>query len=75
MFDKKTNIAAQEAIGEAATTSTLAFDDRVAVGSVDHNPAPARAQVQASVLPQDVSAVAHSPPRPAHLGRAPDRYR
>lgn len=40
MFDKKSNIAAQEAFGEAVNTGTLAFDDLVAVDSVDHDPAP-----------------------------------
>ena len=40
MFDKKTNIAAQEAFGEAVNTGTLAFDDIVAADSVDHDPAP-----------------------------------
>lgn len=41
MFDKKTNIAAQQAFGEAVNTGTLdAFDDLVAPDSVDHDPAP-----------------------------------
>lgn len=41
MFDKKTNIAAQEAFGEAVNTGNLdAFDDLVAADSVDHDPAP-----------------------------------
>ena len=41
MFDKKTNIAAQEAFGEAANTGNVAaFDDLVAPGCVDHDPAP-----------------------------------
>jgi len=40
MFDKKTNIAAQEAFGEAINTGTLAFDDLVAADSIDHDPAP-----------------------------------
>ncbi len=41
MFDKKTNIAAQEAFGEAVNTGKLdAFDDLVAPDSVDHDPAP-----------------------------------
>lgn len=44
MFDKKTNIAAQEAFGEAVNTGNLdAFDDLVAAGSVDHDPAPGQA--------------------------------
>ncbi|WP_375490529.1 ester cyclase [uncultured Jatrophihabitans sp.] len=41
MFDKKTNIAAQEAFGEAVNTGNFdAFDDLVAVDSIDHDPAP-----------------------------------
>ena len=41
MFDKKTNIAAQEAFGEAVNTGNLdAFDQLVAADSVDHDPAP-----------------------------------
>ncbi len=41
MFDKKTNIAAQEAFGEAVNTGNLgALDDLVAADSVDHDPAP-----------------------------------
>lgn len=41
MFDKKTNIAAQEAFGEAINTGDIdAFDDLVAPSSVDHDPAP-----------------------------------
>ena len=40
MFDKKTNIAAQQAFGEAVNTGTLAFDDLVAADVVDHDPAP-----------------------------------
>lgn len=40
MFDKKSNIAAQEAFGEAVNTGTLAFDELVAADSVDHDPAP-----------------------------------
>jgi steroid delta-isomerase-like uncharacterized protein len=41
MFDKKTNIAAQEAFGEAINTGQFnAFDDLVAAGCVDHDPAP-----------------------------------
>lgn len=40
MFDKKTNIASQEAFGEAVNTGTLAFDDLVAADVVDHDPAP-----------------------------------
>ena len=41
MFDKKTNIAAQEAFGEAVNTGNLdAFDDLVDPNSVDHDPAP-----------------------------------
>jgi steroid delta-isomerase-like uncharacterized protein len=43
MFDKKTNIAAQEAFGEAINTGTLDFDDLVAADSVDHDPAPGQA--------------------------------
>lgn len=41
MLDKKTNIAAQEAFGEAINTGNLdAFNDLVAPDSVDHDPAP-----------------------------------
>ena len=41
MPDKKTNIAAQEAWGEAVNTGNLAaFDDLAAADSVDHDPAP-----------------------------------
>ena len=41
MFDKKTNIAAQEAFGEAINTGDVdAFDDLVDPNSVDHDPAP-----------------------------------
>ena len=41
MFDKKTNIAAQQAFGEAVNSGNLdAFDDLVATDSVDHDPAP-----------------------------------
>ncbi len=41
MFDKKTNIAAQEAFGEAVNTDNLgAFDALVAPDCVDHDPAP-----------------------------------
>lgn len=40
MFDKKTNIAAQEAFGEAVNSGTLDFDDLVSADSVDHDPAP-----------------------------------
>lgn len=41
MFDKKTNIAAQEAFGVAVNTGDLdAFDELVAPDSVDHDPAP-----------------------------------
>lgn len=41
MFDKKTNIAAQEAFGEAVNTGELdAFDHLVDPNSVDHDPAP-----------------------------------
>ena len=41
MFDKKTNIAAQQAFGEAVNTGNLdAFDDLVAIDSIDHDPAP-----------------------------------
>ena len=41
MFDKKTNIAAQEAFGEAVNTGNLSpFDDLVDPNSVDHDPAP-----------------------------------
>ncbi|GAB3662828.1 hypothetical protein GCM10027596_25160 [Nocardioides korecus] len=40
MFDKQSNIAAQEAFGEAVNTGTLDFDDLVGTDSVDHDPAP-----------------------------------
>lgn len=40
MFDKATNIATQEAFGEAINSGTLAFDDLVAADAVDHDPAP-----------------------------------
>ena len=41
MFDKKTNIAAQEAFGEAVNTGDLdAIDGLVHPNSVDHDPAP-----------------------------------
>lgn len=40
MFNKLTNIAAQEAFGAAVNTGTLAFDSLVATDSVDHDPAP-----------------------------------
>ena len=41
MFDKKTNITAQEAFGEAINSGDVdAFDDLVAPNSVDHDPAP-----------------------------------
>lgn len=41
MFDNKTNVAAQEAFGEAANTGNVAaFDDLVATDCVDHDPAP-----------------------------------
>lgn len=41
MSDKKTNIAAQEAFGEAINSGDVdAFDDLVAPNSVDHDPAP-----------------------------------
>lgn len=40
MFDKNTNIAVQEAFGEAINSGTLAFDDLVAADAVDHDPAP-----------------------------------
>ena len=40
MFDKKTNIAAQEAFGETINNGKLEFDDLVAADSVDHDPAP-----------------------------------
>ena len=44
MFDKKTNIAAQEAFGEAVNTGNLeAFDTLVAPNCVDHDPAPGQA--------------------------------
>lgn len=42
MFDKKTNIAAQEAFGEAVNTGALNFDDLVAPDSIDHDPTPGR---------------------------------
>ena len=41
MFDKKTNITAQEAFGEAVNSGDVdVFDDLVAPNSVDHDPAP-----------------------------------
>lgn len=41
MFDTKTNLAAQEAFGEAINTGRLdALDELVAPDSVDHDPAP-----------------------------------
>lgn len=41
MFDKKHNVEAQQAFGEAVNTGNLdAFDDLVAPDSVDHDPAP-----------------------------------
>ncbi len=41
MFNKKTNIAAQEAFGEAVNTGNLdAFDELVSADAVDHDPAP-----------------------------------
>ena len=41
MFDKKTNIASQEAFGEAVNTGNLnAFDELVHAEAVDHDPAP-----------------------------------
>ena len=41
MFDKKTNLAAQEAFGAAVNSGDLgAFDELVAADSVDHDPAP-----------------------------------
>lgn len=41
MFDKKTNIAAQQAFGDAVNSGRLeALDDVVATESVDHDPAP-----------------------------------
>ena len=43
MFDKKTNLAAQEAFGEAVNSGSLAFEDLVADGCVDHDPAPGQA--------------------------------
>ena len=44
MFDKKTNIAAQEAFGEAVNSGNLdAFDDLIAPDSIDHDPAPGQA--------------------------------
>lgn len=44
MFDKKTNITAQEAFGEAVNSGNLnAFDDLIAPDSVDHDPAPGQA--------------------------------
>ena len=44
MFDKKSNIIAQEAFGEAVNSGSLAFDDLVADTCVDHDPAPGQAQ-------------------------------
>ena len=44
MFDKKTNLAAQEAFGEAINTGNLdAFNDLIAADSIDHDPAPGQA--------------------------------
>ena len=44
MFDKKTNVAAQEAFGAAVNSGSLdALDDLVAADSVDHDPAPGQA--------------------------------
>ena len=44
MFDKKTNVAAQEAFGEAVNSGNLeAFDDLIAPDSIDHDPAPGQA--------------------------------
>ncbi len=41
MFDKKTNVTAQQAFGAAVNTGDLdAFGDLVDVNSVDHDPAP-----------------------------------
>lgn len=40
MSDTQTNIAAQQAFGEAVNTGTLDFDDLVAADCVDHDPAP-----------------------------------
>lgn len=40
MFDKNTNIEAQQAFGEAVNTGTLDFEDVVAMNVVDHDPAP-----------------------------------
>lgn len=41
VFDKKTNIASQEAFGEAVNTGNLdAFDQLVAPDAIDHDPAP-----------------------------------
>ena len=41
MFDKKTNVTAQQAFGEAVNTGNLdAFDTLVAPDCVDHDPAP-----------------------------------
>ena len=41
MFDKKNNVAAQEAFGEAVNAGDLnAFDGLVAADCVDHDPAP-----------------------------------
>ena len=41
MFDKKTNIASQQAFGEAVNTGELAaLDQLVAADAVDHDPAP-----------------------------------
>lgn len=42
MFDKKTNIAAQEAFGEAVNSGSLEFDDLVAPDVIDHDPAPSQ---------------------------------
>lgn len=43
VFDKKSNMAAQAAFGEAVNTGKLDFDDLVAADSVDHDPAPGQA--------------------------------
>lgn len=40
MTDKKRNITAQEAFGEAVNSGSLAFDNLVANTCVDHDPAP-----------------------------------
>lgn len=40
MFDKHSNIKAQQAFGEAINTGTLDFEDLVAADVVDHDPAP-----------------------------------